>query len=134
MTEAPLKVIGTWLDINKEAIYGTRRWLHFREGRDIRFTRSKEGKYVYAIALKWPGKSLSLRTVRPQSESKITMLGSDTRLAWRLDAKALIIDIPASLQHKRPCDNSWVFKIEVSPTARTKTNSTKARDQLPLAG
>lgn len=65
--------IGEWLDTNGEAIYETRPWEVFGEGPtrleeggeftedieytadDVRYTRSKDGKTVYAIVMGWPG-------------------------------------------------------------------------------
>ena len=67
---AVLAEVGKWLEVNGEAIYGTRPWAQYGEGptrvvgghfhenttpmteRDIRFT-TKPGK-LYAIVLGWP--------------------------------------------------------------------------------
>jgi len=48
--------IGEWLEINGEAIYGTRYREQFREG-DIRFTK-KGDDVLYVISLVWPGETL----------------------------------------------------------------------------
>ena len=47
--------VGDWLKVNGEAIYATRPYLRYHEGKDLRFTRSKDKKFLYIISLKWPG-------------------------------------------------------------------------------
>ena len=46
-----------WMRVNAGGIHATRPrpgelW---REGDDVRFTRSKDGKTTWAFALRWPG-------------------------------------------------------------------------------
>lgn len=110
--------VGDWLKVNGECIYATRPWNRWHEGKDIRFTRSKDGKYVYAISLKWPGSRLTLGSIKPREGSKIVMLGVKQPMAWRMDEKdGLVIDIPESLQDEagRPCKQAYAFRIEGEP-------------------
>ena len=121
-----LEYAGAWLKVNGEAIYATRprdgdQW---KEGGDVRFTRSKDGKTIYAICLKWPDKTLALGSVRPEKDSAITMLGVLQPLAWRFDErKGLTIELPEALQDpkNRPCECAWAIKIRgetfVAPSA-----------------
>jgi len=85
------------------------------ENGPIRFTRSKDGRALYAICLQWPGPRLRLRTVRARQSTKITLLGVNESLKWHDDnAEGLVIEIPSALQEgaKRPCKVAWAFKIE----------------------
>jgi alpha-L-fucosidase len=131
--------VGLWLRVNGEAIYDSRPrpgdlWKEGEEvtfsapqlanggkpsavGRNvpIRFTRSKDGRVLYAICLRWPGPSLSLNSVPARQDSKITLLGSGEPLRWRVDnGNKLVIEIPGSLQDEanRPCKVAWTFRIE----------------------
>jgi alpha-L-fucosidase len=112
-----LEYVGDWLKVNGEAIYGTRPWVEWKDGSDIRFTRSKNERYAYAIALRWPGKTLTLKKVTPAPGSAIHMLGLDQPLAWHGTIAGTVIELPAALQAeaRRPCKQAYAFRIE--PTA-----------------
>src|SRR5690606_7563853 len=74
-TIAVLKSVGEWFRINGEGIYATRPWKTYGEGphvdmkhrdnrspythKNIRFTRSKDGKTLFAILMGWPGDNKS---------------------------------------------------------------------------
>jgi alpha-L-fucosidase len=110
-----LEYVGDWLKVNGEAIYTTRRWDVFAEGDDIRFTRSRDGKYVYAISLKWPGESLAVESLRAKEGSRIILLGTTADLKWRQDKQGLVIQIPSQIANHKPCAQAYVFKVEAQP-------------------
>lgn len=129
-----LAALTAWMEVNNEAIHGTRPWKHFGEGPgivkpdpsqkynetgrsdftadDVRFTTS--GKTLYAFFFGWPQKQIviaPLATSRPHVAGKIRhvkMLGSHHRLRWTHDAAGLTVQLPA----KRPCDHAFALKIE----------------------
>jgi len=110
-----LKEAGEWLKVNGAGIYATRPreadlW---SEGADIRFTRTKDNKTVYAFALTWPGEKLVLRSVRPADGSVIQMLGTNMPLKWTRQDAGVEVEIPAGLQDesRRPCRFAWGFQI-----------------------
>ncbi len=110
-----LKEAGEWLKVNGAGIYSTRAregelW---SEGADVRFTRTKDKRTIYAFALKWPGERLLLRSVRPVAGSAIRMLGADTPLKWTSQGAGVEVQIPAGLQDesRRPCRLAWGFQI-----------------------
>jgi len=110
-----IEFIGDWLRVNGEGIYKTRPWRTFQEGEKIRFTRSKDNRYVYAFAFDWPGEKLVLKSVRAQPGSRLSMFGVSQPLKWRQDSNGLAIDIPDSIARKKPCELVWGFKIEAQP-------------------
>ena len=109
-TEQILLGIGKWIDVNAEAIYGTRPWKIFGED-DIRFTR--KGKTLYAIALKGPDKKVLNIPALGKSKNvgdvaKVTFLGQRGPLDWNQSDEELTINLPGT----RPCENAYSFKIE----------------------
>ena len=114
-----MKGAGAWLRVNGEAIYSTRprEGAHWMEGNTVRYTRSKDRRFIYAIFTEWPGNLLTLETVRPKHDSVVTLLGSKARLPWNFDsAKGTAIALPENLQQvtNRPCEHAWCLKIEAS--------------------
>jgi alpha-L-fucosidase len=110
--EKRLKDIGKWLKVNGDGIYATRPYAVREEG-NIRYTRSKDNKTVYAISLEWPGKQLALKSVEPAQGSKIYLLGYDKPLKWTYNNGVTTITLPADLQKEanRPCNYAYTFKI-----------------------
>ena len=106
-----LKYAGNWLKVNGEAIYHTRPRKIFHEGRDVWFTSTPDGRYVYAISMGWPGETFTTHAVRPVKGSPITMLGVDQPLDWRQEGATLSVSIPPTLADHKPCRQAYAFKI-----------------------
>jgi len=131
-----LAEIGDWLKINGEGVFKTRPWKVFGEGptrmkqsggfserarmeygsKDIRFTKSKDGKTVYAFILGWPEEkeliisSLSAKNGTDISNIKnIKLLGADENINFSGSEQGLKIIIP----DKKPCDHAFCFKLEM---------------------
>ncbi len=129
-----LAAIGKWLKVNGEAIYDTRPWLISGEGptrqakgggfserqdraftnRDVRFTRSKDGKALYAIVLDWPDGPLTIRSLRVAAADggRVELLGHRAKVGHRVDdRKRLVIDVPKLKPARHPCRHAYAFKL-----------------------
>jgi len=106
-----LEYVGDWLQVNGEAIYDTRPHTVFQEGDDIWFTSSKDAGTVYAISLKWPGRTFTVRSVRPRPGSPVQMLGVQTPLKWERGGDSVAVDIPSAVAEHKPCKQAYVFKF-----------------------
>ena len=127
--------IAKWMEVNKEAIHGTRPWKvygegprmasaaalsaqGFNEGRgkpftamDVRFTT--KGETLYAIAMGATTAAVKVRSLGRDAKllsqpiASVTLLGSAENLKWSQTGEALLIDAPRS----QPNDIALVFKI-----------------------
>jgi alpha-L-fucosidase len=107
-----LEYMGEWLRVNGEAIYGTRPRAVFQEGENIWFTSSKDRHTVYAISLKWPGRTFRVHSIRPRPGSPVEMLGIAVPLRWSQQSGAVEVDIPAELAEHKPCKQAYVLKFQ----------------------
>jgi alpha-L-fucosidase len=116
-----LAEIGDWMEINGEAIYGTRPFRVFGEGENVRFTWAKDGGAIFVIALEWPGvdlkvASLNSRDLPLDPGTQVTLLGHSGDLNWVQDGGALRVEIPPEARDAGP--DTWVVKVGSVPMAR----------------
>ncbi|MBT3377691.1 MAG: hypothetical protein HN742_42090 [Lentisphaerae bacterium] len=133
-----LRETGTWLNQNGEAIYATRPWGASGEGPnsgfrpkpnqghagwdylnytadDIRYTQSKDGKKLYAIAFGWPGKTLRLSLVSPLSGllssavENVSLLDGGT-CKWEQRVDCLYIDL-AGIEPVNDVAPAWCIDL-----------------------
>ena len=141
MQERLLKM-GAWLQVNGEAIYGSKTWQHscqWSKGKVedaergeymkkydiIELTVSpksgmahkeifftRKGKTVYAITPDYPKEELVIRDLKPSAKTAIRLLGYDTDLKWRRQSNDLVITLPNLMTS--PLRHQYAFSFRIS--------------------
>jgi alpha-L-fucosidase len=106
-----LAEIGVWMDVNREAIYSTRPYEVYGEGEELRYTQSKDGRTIFAIALRWPGTELTLRSVSATQGMAVTLLGHEGNLEWSQGTEGLRIELPPGSMGAS--SHAWVFALSM---------------------
>lgn len=106
--------VGDWMDINSEAIYGTRPIEPYKEGK-ICFTQGSDSA-LYLIYLadedetRPPAQIWSSLITLPHN-AKITMPGSELEIPWEPVGKGFTARIPDVIRDQPPCQHAWVLRI-----------------------
>jgi len=105
--------IGNWMQVNNDAIYGTRAISPYKEGK-VCLTQ-KDGA-IYAIYLadeneKEMPSEICLSSITPAKNAKLTLLGTDQELKWEKVGNGFIVHIPKKIQKTPPCKHAWTIKI-----------------------
>jgi alpha-L-fucosidase len=123
-----LNNVGEWFDVNGEAIYGTRPWYMYGEGKnkidahdlessltpkDFRYT-TKDG-YLYAFVMDWPKKhqnpvvlpNLTIMNTRVSEVTSVELLGHNEKVLWENHGDGLHVTFP----EKKPCEHAYALKI-----------------------
>lgn len=107
-----LKEIGAWMTVNGEAIYGTRMYKVFKDGDNIRYTQSKDGKTKYIFLFEFPKDNVTLSEMPFAKRAKLHMLGSKQPLKWGAKNGKVNIEVPVNM--KNVTDHVWVIKVTES--------------------
>jgi alpha-L-fucosidase len=102
--------IGSWLDINGEAIYGTRKWESAGKNKSENIFFTKKGNDLYVLCTKFPEKEIVIEGINKTGEVK--MLGVNQKVKFKKSGNKIVISAPAINPANNPSLYAWVFKIE----------------------
>ncbi len=110
-----LAAMGEWIDVNGEAIYGTRAIAPYKAG-NICFSRKKDEKTVYAIYLAGDDEhtlpsEFEVEGITPAPGARISMLGARGNLSWRKTDNGFRVSVPARIRNNPPSKEAWAFRI-----------------------
>ena len=109
-----LAEIGDWMEVNNEAIYGTRPVSPYKEG-NVCLTGGKDGS-TFIIYLGQEGEDapppvISMTSWSPAEGAAITMVGLDGLIKWEKNGEGFVLQVPQKVQITPPCRYAWVFKV-----------------------
>jgi alpha-L-fucosidase len=102
--------IGSWLDINGEAIYETRKWAGAADNDTENVYFTKKGNDLYILCTEFPEKPVIVKGIK--NSVNVSMLGVDEIVRSKKLGNTLTITPPALSPASSPGTYAWVFKIE----------------------
>jgi len=106
-----MQEIGQWLQVNGDAIYGTRPIPPYKVG-PVCLTR--KGEKLYAICLAAEGQTAPPEQIQVpplQAAKSVKLLGSRSKVTWALTPEGLSVTMPPETRNAPPCAHAWALEI-----------------------
>lgn len=108
-----LSDIGDWMEVNNEAIYGTRPVAPYKEG-SVCLTGKDGDTFIIYLGSEnetAPPPLISMTTWSPPEGASITMAGLDGPIRWEKNGDGFVLHVPDKVQMTPPCRYAWVFRV-----------------------
>ncbi|MCP4712077.1 MAG: alpha-L-fucosidase [Planctomycetes bacterium] len=103
--------IGSWLNVNGDAIYGSHAWRTNPNPKIQNTYFTTKGNDLYIITTHWPTDQLAINGLKKSDNTTVTMLGLDKPLNVNSAANYLIITPPIISPNQLPCQHAYTIKI-----------------------
>lgn len=105
--------IGSWLEVNGEAIYGSRkRELHSQmNGEQTLYFTTKPGT-LYCIFDQWSDE-IRIKLLDNEAVVNVSLLGYEGSFPWKTEGERLKIELPKMGLDKMPGYYAWTLKVEL---------------------
>lgn len=107
--------LGNWLEVNGEAIFGTRNWVKAKEetenGYQVRFTQKNDEVFAIILDSLSREQNVVIKSLILKEGADIELLGYSERLDWKQDGNNLKIDLPENITNQP----AYSFKISPEP-------------------
>jgi alpha-L-fucosidase len=110
-----LEEIGEWMDINSEAIYGTRAMAPYKDGKVCINRKGDNTWYLFYMAEEgeeMPA-SVTMNGLTIPAGAKVTMLGTGRRCRWKNGTNSFTVFTSGQANKNTPADYVRVMKIEM---------------------
>jgi len=105
-----LAEIGQWLDVNGEAIFGTRQCNSIIAAGQPGAFYTQKGNDLYIIVTEWNSKPVKINGTG--KVRNVNLLGSDKKITYKSNSNGIIITPPHLDYANMPCQHAWVYKVE----------------------
>ena len=107
--------LGEWLDVNGDAIFGTRPWIREKgnttEGISVRFTQKSNMLYIILMG-KPETEEIAIENINLENIAQINLLGNEENLRWKMQNGNLIIYLTQKIANSAAIS----FKIKFNQT------------------
>ena len=100
------------MNVNSEAIYGTRALAPYKEGKVCISKKGDHTIYIYYMADEGETvpSQISMTTFSLPAGAKVRMLGTDTSLKVEKTGNGFRVNIPEKIRKSQPSKYVWVIK------------------------
>jgi alpha-L-fucosidase len=105
--------IGNWLEVNGEAIYGSRKreqTTQMNGEQKLYFTTQQD--VLFCLFNEWAG-TINIDLLDSEKVAGVSLLGWDGEISWSADGKQLKIELPKMGMDEIPSIHAWTLQIEL---------------------